>query len=239
MLKIKNLKVKTPKKEILHNINFEIPKGKVYILFGPNGSGKTTLLMAILGITKYKPEGKIIFKNKDISKFPPNRRAKMGIGISFQRPPTIDGLNFKTIVNEFSSLKKEEIEKIAKEIEFKNFLEREIYKGMSGGEIKRGEIFQLLVQNPDLLLIDEPESGVDIENMELIGRKLKNFLKTKEKSALIITHTGAILKYISADKGFVMVGGRIVCSGEPRKILKTIKKVGYRRCVECHKKHPN
>jgi len=238
MLQVKNLKVKVGGKEIVKDISLEIPKGKIYVLFGPNGSGKSTFLMAILGFSKYKTEGKIIFKGKDISKLSPDKRAKMGIGIAFQRPPAISGLVFKDLIKIYSSLNKKELKRKAKELMFDGFFQREINKGMSGGEIKRGEVFQVLSQNPDLLLLDEPESGVDIENIEIIGKALKKFLSSKEKSALIITHTGSILKYLKADKGFVMVDGKISCAGDPKAILKTIKKVGYQKCFECHKKRP-
>lgn len=239
MLKIKNLKVKVGKKEILKGVNLDIPKGKTYVLFGPNGSGKTTLLMAILGFPHYKTQGKTIFKNKDISKISLDKRAKMGIGISFQRPPTVKGLNFERLVSMYSSFKEKEIEKLAEKLKVKNLLGREINKDLSGGEIKRGEIFQILAQNPALILLDEPESGVDVENIDVLGRIIAKFLNSKEKSALIITHSGAILKYIKADKAFVMVDGKITCSGEPKSIFKTIQKLGYKKCVKCHKKHPN
>lgn len=238
MLKIKNLKVKTGGKEVIRGINLEIPKGKVYTIFGPNGSGKTTLLMAILGFPRYKIQGKIIFKGKDISKLSPDRRARLGIGISFQRPPTINGLNFKNFIEAYSKLPKKELESLADKLEVSQFLEREINKGMSGGEIKRGEILQVLSQAPDFLLLDEPESGVDVENIDVIGKSLANFLKDKKKSALIITHSGEILKYLKSDKGLVMVDGRITCSGNPRDVLATIKKVGYKKCKTCHRKNP-
>ncbi|MDD5551628.1 MAG: ABC transporter ATP-binding protein [Candidatus Pacebacteria bacterium] len=238
MLKIKNLKVKTAGKEVIKGINLEIPKGKVYTIFGPNGSGKTTLLMAILGFPRYKAQGKIIFKGKDISRLSPDRRAKLGIGISFQRPPTIDGLSFKNFIDSYSKISKKELEKLANTLKVSQFLEREINKGMSGGEIKRGEIFQVLSQAPDFLLLDEPESGVDVENINVIGKSLANFLKDKKKSALIITHSGEILKYFKSDKGLVMVNGRITCFGNPRDVLATIKKVGYKNCKTCHRKTP-
>lgn len=240
MLEIKNLKVKIGKKEIIKGINLSIPRGKIYFLFGPNGSGKSTLLMALLGFSRYKTEGKIIFKGKDISRLPINKRVKMGISLAFQKPPAIEGLSFKDLIFFISKKEdKDKIFKLAKKIDFLELLEREINKGLSGGEMKRGEIFQALSQNPDFLLLDEPESGVDIENVQKIGKILKEFLMNKNKSALIITHSGEILNYLKGDLGFVMVNGKIVCSGRPDLILKTIKERGYKKCIKCHKKHPN
>ncbi len=239
MLKIENLKVKSGKKEILKGINLDIPKGKTYILFGPNGSGKTSLLMAVLGFPRYKTQGKIIFKGKEVSKLSIDERAKLGIGILFQRPPTIKGLKLKELVERYAKVEKKEAEKLIDDLSLKKIIGRDINSGLSGGEIKRAEIFQVLIQNPDFLLLDEPESGVDVENIKIIGKVLVNFLKSKRKSALIITHNGAILKYIKADKGFVMIDGKITCSGDAKLILKTIQKVGYKKCVICHKRHPN
>jgi Fe-S cluster assembly ATP-binding protein len=238
MLKIKDLKVETAGREVIKGVDLEVPKGKVYTIFGPNGSGKTTLLMAILGSSRYKTKGKIIFKGKDISRLSSDKRAKMGIGISFQRPPTVDGLIFKNLISAYSQIEKKDLENLADNLEVKQFFEREINKGFSGGEIKRGEIFQVLAQGPDLFLLDEPESGVDVENINVIGKALAKFLKKEGKSALIITHSGNILNYVKADKGFVMVNGRLTCSGDPKAVLKTIKKVGYKKCKVCHKKHP-
>lgn len=238
MLKVKNLKVEIAGREVIKGLDLNVAKGKVYTIFGPNGSGKTTLLMAILGFQRYKTKGKVIFKGKDISNLSEDKRAKMGIGVSFQRPPTIDGLDFESFVGSYSAFSKQELTNLAHDLEVGQFLKREINKGMSGGEIKRGEIFQVLAQNPDFLLIDEPESGVDIENINVIGESLAKFLNSKNKSALIITHSGEILNYIKSDMGFVMINGRITCSGDPKDVLKTIKKVGYKKCETCHRKHP-
>lgn len=239
MLEIKNLKVKIGKKEVIKGINLKVPKGKVYFLFGPNGSGKSTFLMALLGFSRYKTEGKIIFKGKDISKLPINKRVKMGISLAFQKPPVIEGINFKDLIFSISKRAEKETIKLAESLDFLNLFEREINKGLSGGEVKRGEIFQVLSQDSDLLLLDEPESGVDLENIKRIGKLLKRFLANKNKSAIIVTHSGEILRYLKGDIGFVMVDGKIVCSGKPDAILKTIKRVGYQKCIKCHKKHPN
>jgi len=238
MLEIKNLTVEVDEKKILRNINLEISDGKTYVLFGPNGSGKTTLLMTIMGFKSYKiTEGKIYFMGEDITDMPTHERAKKGIGIMFQRPPTIQGLKMIELLN---LCKKDdvEIEKLAEELNMEKFLNREVNMGFSGGEIKRSEILQLLVQNPELSLIDEPESGVDLESISLIGKAINKLLqkekhKNRVNAGLIITHTGYILDYVRADTGYLMLNGEIKCKGNPYDMLDVIKKYGYNKCLTC------
>jgi len=249
LLTIEGLKVKVEEKEILHDIDLVIHSGETHVLFGPNGSGKTTLLMTILGFPSYKVVGgKITFKGKDITGMPVNERANMGIGLSFQRPPTIKGVKMRQML-EICGKKQEDVESMAKDLDFVDFLDRDLNDGFSGGEIKRSELLQLMAQNPDFLLLDEPESGVDLENIALIGNVIERLLereiipqteksqkelkKERTKSGLIITHTGYILDYLDADIGHVLMDGEVACSGNPREILKTIKEKGYEECVKC------
>jgi len=135
---------------------------------------------------------------------------------------------------------------LASDLDLKEFLDRDVNYGFSGGEIKRTELLQLLAQDPDLVLIDEPESGVDLENIALIGQAVNRLLKRDitlrersqhpKKTGLIITHTGYILDYVKADRGHVMVGGRIGCSGNPRELLENVRKHGYEGCIECQRR---
>jgi len=127
----------------------------------------------------------------------------------------------------------------AQKLNLKEFLDRNINVDFSGGERKRSELFQLLLQKPKLLLLDEPESGVDIENVSIMGNVLNDFLKNNKCSALIITHTGYILEYISADRGCVLINGRICCIDKPKKIFYDIKKSGYEKCKVCRCKVEN
>ena len=131
-------------------------------------------------------------------------------------------------------------DKEAEELNLKDFLDRDINLGFSGGELKRSELLQLLAASPRLCLFDEPESGVDLENIALVGRVMNKILdRDKDNTALIITHTGYILDYVRADRGSILVGGRLHCTGEPKEILKTIKKHGYQWCITCEKEKPN
>ena len=240
MLDIKNLHVKVGDKEVLHDINLHIGEGETHVLLGPNGSGKTTLLMTIMGYSQYTiTDGKIIFKGEDVTKMKAHERAKRGIGMLFQRPPTISGLKLGKLLTAISRTKNEDISELAKSLHMDKFLGRDINKGFSGGEIKRSEVLQLTIQNPDFLMLDEPESGVDIENISLIGNAIGSLLEKdkrivkRQKSGLVITHTGYILDYLETDRGHVMCDGQIKCHGNPREIMKDIKERGYRECLEC------
>ena len=250
MLQIEELKVEVGGKTILNNVNMEIPKGETHVLFGPNGSGKTSLMMTIMGFSGYNvTHGKITFRGKDITDMPINERALLGIGVSFQRPPTIKGLKTKEIVKICGANQSIDIEELTKQLNFADFLDRDVNHNFSGGEIKRSELLQLMAQQPDLVLLDEPESGVDLESIVLIGdtinsllgrgakcpqeRPHKNIIEEQAKSALVITHTGYILDYITADRGQVLYNGILCCSRNPREILKWIREYGYEECVRC------
>ncbi|MDP3565107.1 MAG: ABC transporter ATP-binding protein, partial [Methanoregula sp.] len=210
------------------------------VLLGPNGSGKTTLLMTLMGYSNYTvTKGTITYNGEDVTGMHANERAKRGIGMLFQRPPTISGLKLGKMLTAISRTKQENIPELAKTVHMDKFLERDINKGFSGGEIKRSEVLQLMIQNPDFVMLDEPESGVDLENISLIGTTIGTLLEkdkhraNRKKSGLVITHTGYILDYLDADKGHVMCDGQIRCHGNPREILKDIKQRGYKECLEC------
>lgn len=240
MLHIEDLHVNVGDKEVLHDINLNIGEGETHVLLGPNGSGKTTLLMTIMGFSNYTiTHGTIIFKGEDVTKMHAHERAKRGVGMLFQRPPTISGLKLGKLLTAISRTKEENIPELAKSVHMDKFLERDINKGFSGGEIKRSEILQLMIQNPDFIMLDEPESGVDLENISLMGTAIGSLLEKerhraeRKKSGLVITHTGYILDYIETDKGHVMCDGQIKCHGNPREILKDIKLHGYMECLKC------
>jgi len=245
MLEIKDLSVSVENKPILHDINMTIKTGETHVLFGPNGAGKSTLLSAIMGFPKYKiTHGQIIFNGQDITKASLDERARQGIGISLQRPPVIRGV--KTYDMVAATLKARGttavIEELAEKADLKDFLERDINYGFSGGEIKRSELMQLLAQRPQLVLLDEPESGVDLVNISLIGKLINELLekecpiRERQNMGLIITHTGYILDYVTARTGYVMMDGCIGCEGDPREMLANIKEKGYKTCLTCTKK---
>ena len=240
LLKIEDLHVKVGDREILRGVDLEVEDGQTCVLFGPNGSGKSTLLATIMGFAYCKvTKGCVLFKGEDITDMPIDERAKKGIGMMLQRPPNVVGVKLGSLVKA-AGKGNEEFVKRAGEFRLSDFLERDVNVGFSGGEIKRSELLQLTAQNPSFLLLDEPESGVDIESMGLIGKKVHELLYKNEKgckgghaSALVITHTGEILNHIGADCAYVMGEGRIRCSGRPADILKDIRERGYGECISC------
>jgi Fe-S cluster assembly ATP-binding protein len=249
MLKIENLAVSVAGKPILHDVNLEIKPGQVHALFGPNGSGKSTLVGAIMGFPRFQiTAGKIWFKGVDITAAPVFERARAGIGVMIQRPPTVRGLSVRQMVG-ICSHQQANADDLAARLHMTDFLERNVNEGFSGGEIKRSELLQLLAQKPDLLLLDEPESGVDIENIALVGDATNRILtrghtegqegsirrqrSERTKSGLIITHTGHILQYVPADIAHVMYEGTLSCSGNAQEMLQCIQHEGYEECIRC------
>jgi Fe-S cluster assembly ATP-binding protein len=242
VLEIKHLSVAIGDKEILHDINLSIKTGETHVLFGPNGSGKTTLLMAIMGSPKYQvTKGSLVFRGKDIVVLPMDERARLGIGMSLQRPPVVRGVKTRDMVSACAKgrVSAETIDSLAERANLTELMDREVNYGFSGGEIKRSELLQLLAQDPDLALLDEPESGVDLVNIALIGELINELLhkehpiRGRKHAGLIITHTGHILDYVNARSGYVLLDGRIICEGDPHEILETIKRRGYEECKRC------
>jgi Fe-S cluster assembly ATP-binding protein len=245
MLQIKDLSVAVEGKQILHDVNLSIGDGQTHALFGPNGGGKTTLLMAIMGFPRYRVmKGQIIFKGQDITKLSLDERARMGIGMSFQRPPVVRGVKTRDVVTASLGSRGdgEIVGKMAERLNMVELMDRDINYGFSGGEIKRSELLQLIAQSPDLVLLDEPESGVDLVNMALIGQMINELLqkgigqhpqRPRTRSGLIITHTGHILDYVHASKGYVLLNGTIPCERDALEVLDSIKQNGYEGCVKC------
>ena len=241
MLEIDDLWVNVDDKEVLKGINLRVPLGETHILFGKNGSGKSSLLMAIMGFERYQvKQGRITFLGQDITQLPTYERARLGLGLSFQRPPTIRGVKTADLLRACSrGVVAPEV--LAAVYNFTPFLEREVNYGFSGGEIKRSELLQLLAQNPKMVLLDEPESGVDLENLQVVGRIIAHLLQkdrrpqAREKSGLIITHTGFIMDYINVDRAYILSGGRLCCQGNPRDLLQDIKNFGYEECAKCRR----
>lgn len=239
MLMVQDLWVSVGDRQVLKGVNFSMNYGEINMLFGPNGAGKTTFMMTLMGFPKYKIEqGRIYFKGNDITGMDLSERARLGLGISFQRPPTVKGVTLSRMIEIINGTDMQDISAKVQKLNLSEHLNRGLNDGFSGGEMKRSELLQLMVQRPDLVLIDEPESGVDIENIALVGEAINSLLgkdkvKDPKRSAIIITHTGYILDFVNADKGYIVFDGNLLCRGNPRDILVEIKKHGYRRCAEC------
>ncbi|HUU63636.1 MAG TPA: ABC transporter ATP-binding protein [Dehalococcoidia bacterium] len=243
MLEVEDLTVEVEGREVIHDISLNVDVGETLALFGPNGSGKTTLLMAIMGFPRYKvTRGRILFNGEDITHLPVDERSRMGIGILFQRPPVVRGVKMRDMVRACLGSREDGavIEQLAEQANMVELLDRDVNYGFSGGEIKRSELLQLIAQSPEFVLLDEPDSGVDLVNISLVGEMInellqKNRMRSRTSSGLIITHTGHILDYVNADRACVLLNGGIWCRGNPQEILTSIKSHGYEGCAVCQK----
>ena len=243
MLEVEGLTVEVEGKEIIHDISLNVDVGETLVLFGPNGSGKTTLLMAMMGFPRYRvTKGRIVFGEQDIPHLPVDERARLGMGILFQRPPVVRGVKTKEMVKACLGSKEDGyvIEQMAQRLNLVELLDREVNYGFSGGEVKRSELLQLMAQGPEFVLLDEPDSGVDLVNISLVGEMInellqKDRMRTRTHSGLIITHTGHILDYVNTDRACVLLDGQIWCRGNPREILASIKSHGYEGCAVCQR----
>jgi len=228
MLEIKNLHAKVEDKDILRGINLSVNAGEVHAIMGPNGSGKSTLSSVIAGKEEYEvTEGEIYFNNEDLDDLAPEERAHKGIFMSFQYPIEIPGVsvtNFiKTAINETRKANgkeelpaKDMLKKIRETAELleidRKFLSRSLNEGFSGGEKKRNEIFQMAMLEPQLAILDETDSGLDIDALKIVANGV-NKLKSKDNAVIIITHYQRLLDYIVPDFVHVLHNGKIVKSG--------------------------
>ena len=228
MLSIKNLKAEIEGKEILKGIDLEIKAGEVHAIMGPNGSGKSTLSSVLAGREDYKvTEGEVTFNGKNLLDLAPEDRAREGLFLAFQYPveiPGVSNINFlKTALNEIRTYKRQEpmeakdflalIKEKQKLVELDGKLaNRSVNEGFSGGEKKRNEIFQMAMLNPKLAILDETDSGLDIDALKIVANGV-NKLKSKDNATIVITHYQRLLDYIVPDFVHILYQGRIVKSG--------------------------
>lgn len=229
ILEIRNLDVAAGEAPILSGIGLAVGDGELHVLFGPNGSGKSSLLAAIMGLPPFRVTGgEILFRGRRIDTLAVDERARLGIGMAFQRPPALEGVRVAALASALgadAALRAE-----AESLDLGRFTQRGINQGFSGGEVKRWEILKLFLQQPDLLLFDEPESGVDLEHIAAVGAAIDRLMRGPQgrRAGLVITHTGFILDHLRADAGHIMTGGRIVHSGDPKELFAHIRNHGYR-----------
>ncbi|SHE71388.1 Fe-S cluster assembly ATP-binding protein [Psychroflexus salarius] len=241
MLKIKNLHASVEGEEILKGINLEINPGEVHAIMGPNGSGKSTLASVIAGNEDFEvTDGDILFEKSNISELSPDERAHKGIFLSFQYPVEIPGVsvtNFiKTSINQVRKSRGQEdmpANEMLKKIREKSallemdrkFLSRSLNDGFSGGEKKRNEIFQMAMLEPKLAILDETDSGLDIDALRIVSEGV-NRLRTNENATLVITHYQRLLDYIVPDVVHVLLDGKIVKTGD-KELAKELEERGY------------
>lgn len=240
MIEIKNLSASTEGKSILKGLNLEVKSGEIHAIMGPNGAGKSTLAKVLAGHPAYEVDGEVLFKGKNILELEPDERAHLGIFMSFQYPIEIPGVSnvefLKAAINanrkaqgekelsseEFEKLLEEKMEMMDIKSEFKK---RNLNEGFSGGEKKRNEILQMAMLDPELSILDETDSGLDIDAMRIVAKGV-NALMNPEKALILITHYQRLLNYIKPNFVHVMLDGKIVASGGPELALE-LEKRGY------------
>ena len=241
MLSIKNLHARVEDKDILRGINLEVKAGEVHAIMGPNGSGKSTLSSVIAGNENYEvTDGNIYLEGEDISEFAPEERAHKGVFLSFQYPVEIPGVsvtNFmKTAINEtrkaqgLTEMPANEMLKLIREkselLEIdRKFLSRSLNEGFSGGEKKRNEIFQMAMLEPKLAILDETDSGLDIDALRIVANGV-NKLRSENNAVIVITHYQRLLDYIVPDFVHVLYNGKIVKSGG-KELAYELEEKGY------------
>lgn len=226
LLTVKDLTVNVEEKEILHGVNLTIGKGETHVLLGPNGTGKSTLGNTLLGNPKYNvTRGEIWFQGKNITEEPVNERAKMGLFLSFQNPLEVPGVTLSSFIRSAVELKtgkrmrlfefRKELEKAMEVLQMDpSYADRDLNVGFSGGEKKKAEILQLLLLNPSLAILDETDSGLDVDAVRTVSKGIEEYQKSKDGALLIITHSTRILESLHVDKTHVLVDGHLVAEGD-------------------------
>ena len=239
MIQLKNISVSVGKKSILKNINFDLNQGEIIALMGPNGSGKSTIGLTLAGHPDYTlSSGKIILDKNDISKFSPDQRANLGIFLSNQSPVSIPGLNIKSFL--WQIFKKFHPDQNLSLSEFRDWLsfeadilniksellDRSLNDGFSGGERKKMELLQMLVSNPKYLILDEIDSGLDVDALKTISLRIQKLAQDLNSAILIITHSAKILDYLKPTKVLILEKGQIKTTGDSS-LIKKIETSGF------------
>lgn len=238
LLNVKNLYVDVEEKQILHGVDLLIGKGETHVLMGPNGTGKSTLGYALMGNPRYTiKSGEIWFQGKNITEAPVNERAKAGIFLSFQNPLEVPGVTLSSFIRnalEQKTGKRQRLYDFKKELERTmeilqmdpSYAERDLNVGFSGGEKKKAEILQLLMLKPSLAILDETDSGLDVDAVRIVSAGIEEYQKNCKGSLLIITHSTKILESLSVDHTHVMVEGKIIQTGDAS-LVEEINRNGF------------
>jgi len=239
MLEVKHLSVSSGKNEIVRDFSLDIKPGEVHVVMGPNGAGKSSVSLGLMGYPEFKVSGSIKFNGKDISKATPDERARAGMFLAFQHPTEIEGLKISNFIRKAKAVgqkEKQTIDKMMADMQHleqttkkvgldEKFIQRELNVGFSGGEKKRMEIVQMMELEPKLIILDEIDSGLDVDGIRLVAHGIKE-MQDGKRSFLIITHYPRLLRYLKPDFVHVMVKGKIVRTDGPE-LLKTLEEKGY------------
>ena len=239
LLRCRSLSAAVEEKSILSEINLEVPRGEVHVLMGPNGAGKSTLGHVLMGDPVYDiTAGEIVFDGEDITELSPEKRSKAGLFLSFQAPVEIPGVPLRSFLRAIVEAKgqklknkqfRKKIEELANTLDMdRAYLDRELGVGFSGGEKKKVEMLQLLLLEPKLAILDETDSGLDVDALSVVSRGMELYQKTCDGTLLVITHNTRILERLDVDRVHVMVQGRLVAEG-PADLIADIDANGFER----------
>ncbi|OYT38613.1 MAG: ABC transporter [Desulfurococcales archaeon ex4484_58] len=234
LLEIRELSSCINDKVIVNKVNLSVDRGEIHVIMGPNGSGKSTLLSTIMGLPHIRVcNGRILFDGLDITDKPSYERAKLGIALAHQYPPEIKGVKFsdiaKAIISKYGC---GDCSLMARILRVDELLDRDLFVGFSGGEKKRSELYLVMLQSPKLALLDEPDSGVDVESIEYIANAIE-YLRSRGTAVILVTHTGMITNKLSRiNRIHIMINGTIKYNGYPDEVLPVIMKFGYSRGLE-------
>jgi len=244
LLEVDNLHVSIENKELLKGVTLDVDTKDVVAVMGHNASGKTTLALTLAGFPLYKVTGgSIRFLGEDITGKTIDERARMGMALAFQSPPAIRGIKLGDFISlaggvnpwtpkpgDDTQLAKKMLEKV--NLEPSLYANREINVGFSGGERKRSELAQIFAMRPKLLVLDEPDSGVDIDSLKVVGESLEEYYSSHDCAVIIITHHRHILQYLMPNKVHIMSNGRIVMTGGYEELVPKIESMGYERLIK-------
>ncbi len=237
ILTVKDLRVSAADKEILHGIDLEIGAGETHVIMGPNGAGKSTLAGALMGNPGLTASGEAVFQGEDLLAKTVSERAKAGLFLSFQNPIEVPGISLENFIRSTLEARtgdklrlwtfRKEVRAVLDTLQMdESYAERDLNVGFSGGEKKKAEILQMLLLKPALAILDETDSGLDVDAVRTVSRGVEEFQKDKDASLLIITHNAAILSSLHVDTVHILVDGRIAAEGGPE-LIEQIEKDGF------------
>lgn len=242
LLQVKNLVVNVEDTEILHGIDLEINRGETHVLMGPNGAGKSTLGYALMGSPRYQlTNGQIWFKGQDITEESTDKRAKAGLFLSFQNPLEVSGITLGNFLRNALEQRtgqrirpwefRKELKKAMDVLQMDHsYADRDLNVGFSGGEKKKAEILQLLMLKPDLAILDETDSGLDVDAVRTVSKGIEEFQKNQQGSLLVITHSTRILESLHVDVTHVLADGKMILSGD-NSLVEDINENGFEKYI--------
>lgn len=234
LLRLEKLSVEVGGSLVLKGVELATGRREIHVILGPNAVGKSTLLAAIMGLSHVKVvAGRIYFENKDITRLPPHYRSRLGIALAHQISPELVGVRLGMLAEEIARRFGTEdiLEKLVGRLRLEHLMDRDAFKGFSGGERKRAELLLTLLQRPKLALLDEPDSGVDLESLRLMSSAINYLVRELGSTVILVTHTGEILEELGDAESHILLDGKLFHTGKTADTLALIREKGFREAV--------